>query len=303
MGASAAHSITAALGGRWNGQAGIARCPAHDDHSPSLSIRDGDEAGRVLLTCFAGCDRRDVLLELKRQGLLGDDHHRFHARAGAAPRRTSTPTPLSDRRSKLDYLLSKLRPIEGTLVETYLRSRDLELPPGGHHLRFLRAKPPRFTWPCMVGIITDFADASRILSLHFTRLRSDGLGKAPLPKSEQRSYLAGFAKQGGVIRLCDDADVTRRIGVAEGIETSLSVTTAFCRDEGRFEPVWAALDAGNLGGLPHVPGIETLVIYADRGPAGEQNADKLAQRWLGAECEVFISIAPVDDWNPAAVPS
>jgi putative DNA primase/helicase len=294
---SPAERIAKALGAaKKTGRQWLCRCPVHDDQHASMTIADTKD-GNVVWHCFAGCDGRDIGRELYRRDLLPRSNERRERPLRLMPIRAVTD------RSKLDYLLSKLRPIEGTLVETYLRSRDLDLPPGGHHLRFLPAKPPRFIWPCMVGIITDFADASCILSLHFTRLRSDGLGKAPLPKSQQRSYLAGFAKQGGVIRLCDDADVTRRIGVAEGIETALSVTTAFRRDEGRFEPVWAALDAGNLGGLPHVPGIETLAIYADRGPAGEQNADKLAQRWLGAECEVFISIAPADDWNPAAVPS
>jgi hypothetical protein len=38
----------------------LARCPAHDDRRPSLSIRDlGD--GRVLLHCFAECAVADVL--------------------------------------------------------------------------------------------------------------------------------------------------------------------------------------------------------------------------------------------------
>lgn len=32
----------------------IAKCPAHDDRSPSLSISEGDD-GRVLLHCFGGC--------------------------------------------------------------------------------------------------------------------------------------------------------------------------------------------------------------------------------------------------------
>jgi hypothetical protein len=31
-----------------------ARCPAHADKSPSLSIREGDD-GRLLVHCFAGC--------------------------------------------------------------------------------------------------------------------------------------------------------------------------------------------------------------------------------------------------------
>jgi hypothetical protein len=38
----------------------VSRCPAHDDRSPSLAIKEGDD-GRVLLHCFAGCETQDVL--------------------------------------------------------------------------------------------------------------------------------------------------------------------------------------------------------------------------------------------------
>jgi CHC2 zinc finger len=41
--------------GRW-----VAKCPAHEDKSPSLSIRETDE-GRCLLHCFGGCATSDVL--------------------------------------------------------------------------------------------------------------------------------------------------------------------------------------------------------------------------------------------------
>jgi hypothetical protein len=37
----------------------LALCPAHDDRSPSLSIKQVDD--RVLIRCFAGCDYQDVL--------------------------------------------------------------------------------------------------------------------------------------------------------------------------------------------------------------------------------------------------
>lgn len=40
--------------GRW-----VARCPAHEDRSPSLSIREVED--RTLLHCFAGCEVHDVL--------------------------------------------------------------------------------------------------------------------------------------------------------------------------------------------------------------------------------------------------
>ena len=38
----------------------LSRCPGHDDRSPSLAIKDGDD-GRVLIHCFAGCETEDVL--------------------------------------------------------------------------------------------------------------------------------------------------------------------------------------------------------------------------------------------------
>ena len=38
----------------------VARCPSHDDKSPSLSITETDD-GRVLLHCHALCECEDVL--------------------------------------------------------------------------------------------------------------------------------------------------------------------------------------------------------------------------------------------------
>jgi hypothetical protein len=34
-------------------------CPAHDDRSPSLAIKD--DSDRLLLHCFSGCETKDVL--------------------------------------------------------------------------------------------------------------------------------------------------------------------------------------------------------------------------------------------------
>lgn len=38
----------------------IAKCPAHEDRSPSLSIREVDD-GKTLVQCFGGCSALDVL--------------------------------------------------------------------------------------------------------------------------------------------------------------------------------------------------------------------------------------------------
>ena len=46
-----------------NGQGWISRCPAHDDHTPSLSVSVG-HTGQVLLHCHAGCDYPSIVAAL-----------------------------------------------------------------------------------------------------------------------------------------------------------------------------------------------------------------------------------------------
>src|ERR1044072_1160233 len=45
-----------------------AKCPAHEDSSPSLSVKVGDD-GRVLVKCHAGCSAK-APVGLKRPGLF-----------------------------------------------------------------------------------------------------------------------------------------------------------------------------------------------------------------------------------------
>jgi hypothetical protein len=59
--------IIRALGARRSGSSYMAKCPAHDDRNPSLSIREAD--GKVLLKCRAGCSQSDVIDALKLKGL------------------------------------------------------------------------------------------------------------------------------------------------------------------------------------------------------------------------------------------
>ena len=44
--------------GKW-----LALCPAHEDRSPSLSIREADDC-RLLIHCWAGCDPESVITAL-----------------------------------------------------------------------------------------------------------------------------------------------------------------------------------------------------------------------------------------------
>jgi hypothetical protein len=59
-------------GGGW-----VARCPAHKDRSPSLSVREGAD-GRVLVYCHAGCRTEDVVaaIGLSMRDLFADSGRR-----------------------------------------------------------------------------------------------------------------------------------------------------------------------------------------------------------------------------------
>jgi len=53
------HDILQLLNGvQCRGEGYTAKCPAHDDSSPSLSIRQKDN--RILVHCFAGCTLQDI---------------------------------------------------------------------------------------------------------------------------------------------------------------------------------------------------------------------------------------------------
>jgi 5S rRNA maturation endonuclease (ribonuclease M5) len=49
-------------GAKKSGEGWIARCPAHDDKTPSLSVSNG--AGKILLKCHAGCSLNSILAAL-----------------------------------------------------------------------------------------------------------------------------------------------------------------------------------------------------------------------------------------------
>ncbi|WP_454763239.1 toprim domain-containing protein [Cupriavidus campinensis] len=125
------------------------------------------------------------------------------------------------------------------------------------------------------------------MSLHRTWIQADGCKAAVEPP---RLLLAGHRKQGGVVRLWPDEAVTAGLGIAEGIETALSLAWAYA-------PVWACIDAGNLAALPYLTGIDCLLIGADNDPAGKAAAKACAANRADADAEVFVTRQVENDLN------
>lgn len=66
-----ADALAKALEARRSGTSWMAKCPAHDDQTPSLSITAGRD-GQALVHCHAGCRQADVIAALRTQGLWSD---------------------------------------------------------------------------------------------------------------------------------------------------------------------------------------------------------------------------------------
>ena len=150
-----AETIAKALGGRKAGSGWTARCPAHDDRTPSLSIRDAED-NKVLVRCHAGCDQERVIAALRARGLWAENGPRSLSRMA---RRTSVerkPDQDDARRSEAALAIwQSAKPAQGTPVETYLASRGIDLPPPDA-LRFHAGlkHPSGGIWPAMVALVT-----------------------------------------------------------------------------------------------------------------------------------------------------
>jgi putative DNA primase/helicase len=213
---------------------------------------------------------------------------------GDAPPEPRKPAPVprasdnADTRSPARRCWQEAGPAAGSLVEAYLASRGLSLPAGAplrFHPRCQRgAGADAQHLPAMVALMTDPA-TGEACGVHRTFLRPDGSGKAD-----------GVAKMmlgnAGVVRLVPDAEVTLGLGLAEGIETALSVTQGF-----GWSPVWAATSAGAIAGFPVLPGISDLTIFADADAAGVNAAQACAAQWREAGRCVAILRSPAGDFN------
>lgn len=196
-----------------------------------------------------------------------------------APSKSAEPLDWSDR---AESIWQRTRPLRGTVGEVYLRHRGCMLPPQDSDLRFLPASGEY--GPTLCARITD-AITNAPLSLHFTRLSSDGRGKAGTERD--KLLLSGHRKKGGVIRLWPDETVTRGLALAEGIESALAAAHV-------FTPIWATVDAGNMAAFPELPGIEALTVFADHDDAGLKAARACATRWADAGRAVEIVMATED---------
>jgi hypothetical protein len=245
--ALAGHRVKPLRGGNY-----LVPCPAHDDSSPSLSLRDGNRG--LMVHCWGGCTARDVYRALRRKGVNVErgDAETKPAKGSSEHRRRQA--------EKAAWLWSKRRPITGSIAERYLReARGYSgiLPPT---LGFLPPLKPEHH-PALIAAfaLVDepepgiLGKPQHVTAIHLTLLKPDGSGKAEIetPKLTIGSPL------GKPIVLAPPNDLLG-LGITEGIEDALTVHQAMGFG------AWAAGSAPFMPALADtVPDyIEAVTIYA-----------------------------------------
>jgi hypothetical protein len=173
------------------------------------------------------------------------------------------------------------RPVAGSPVARYLRSRELTVIPSFDELRF---HPGGSSFPEMLAPLRDVG--GMITGIHRTRLRSDGTGKADIDKPR---LMLGRAC-GSAIRFGHGTD---GLVIVEGVEDALSVVQATGR------PCWAAGSATGIRTIVLPAEVRTLVIFADADPIGREAATAAAERLRaeGRRVGIAVPAAGVKDPN------
>ena len=280
-------TIARALGGEVQGRQVLAPGPNHSRRDRSLSIRiSADAPGGFVVNSFAEDDFAACRDHVGAALGLPSDFWRTRTAGTSRPAPAfiaPEPGPEPDHAARIARaaaLWGEGRDPAGTVVERYLARRGLALPErAADALRFHSRCP----WkddpdgatvyvPALIAAMRSVV-GDRITAVHRTRLSDDGtkIGRKMLGPS-----------RGAAVKLDGDAEVTAGLAVGEGIETALAARLL------GFRPAWAMTSAGAVAALPVLPGIEALILLAERDEASARAVEACAFRWHAAGREVTI---------------
>ncbi len=257
----------------------VARCPAHDDRNPSLSV--SVKGGRILIHCFAGCAPEAVLeaVGLTWKDLRGGESWAWRPpvlRPSRPKPRSEPEAPSPEDRARWEALWERAKPGH-PLLARYLRVRGLSLePPPTLRVVYLRGEP---------AMVARVEGEGGLLGLHLTILEPDGRGR------RGKKLAKGSRPKGGAIKLYPPK-AGQPLALAEGVETALAVR------EATGWPTWATIAAPFMKGvvLPHE--VKEVVVCADHDKAGLEAAHALARRLLREGRKVRLAVPPSEkeDW-------
>ncbi|MGE7469242.1 AAA family ATPase [Bosea sp. NPDC003192] len=281
-------NIAKALGGIVTGGQVLAPGPGHSAKDRSMSVKIG-ESGKLIVHSHAGDDDMACKAYVERKlGIVWQPEGHQHD-TGAFERMQARVTklnghaqpdsrPIDKRQMQALRIWQESLDPRGTLAETYLASRGLELA-DGIATTTLRYHPDcpfgeGTRHPCLVAAFRSI-ESGEVAAIHRTALTPDA-------RKIDRKMLGPVV---GAAIMFGDLDAERgALAVGEGIESALS-------GHGMgFAPTWAMGSAGAIAKLPVVNGVDTLTILGEHDAANASAARACGVRWRDAGREVLIAL-------------
>jgi hypothetical protein len=247
-----------------------ARCPAHDDHDPSLSVGLGAD-GQALLNCHAGCTLKMicVAIGIEERDLFVPPNERGQRSSPRTPTRSFSAEAARAvwtralQRARDDDLVQ-----EDEAVYAYLRGRGLEesweAAPYGILCEEMALPPEVADWPrCGYRLIAGLHDAhGEVINVQARRILP-GDPRTLLPKGS-RARGAVFATRSGRELLRSGVIEGGKVLLGEGLTDFLALSIV------APVPVLSAPGASFLASAigPWVAG-QDLYLAADNDAAGE----------------------------------
>lgn len=275
---AAAARIVKSLGGAWKPSGAMCRCPAHDDHGPSLSVRVGERS--LLFKCFAGCSATNVMRALRsdRRSIPTADAETELIRGDGRERRLA---------GRIRSLWKEARPIAGTPADIYIARRGFT---GSHSsLRYHENVPlgrgtdVRFRPALLAALEADVG----VIALE--RMFLDPRTGFPAEDLDPPKLMLG-RPLGAAVRF---GAATNVLGLAEGWETAWSAHVLL------GIPVWAALGSDRLPLVTIPERVEHLILLPDDDPPGRQCARQARQTHARPNLviETRFPGGGFNDWN------
>jgi hypothetical protein len=296
---------------RRSGRGWQARCPSHDDRTPSLRIDLGED-GRVLVHCFGGCDFQRILqaLGLRSSALFTSDRHRVRAARGALrgasrpAQRDRRPPPAHEARAVWEVCL----PVDQDCgASNWARARGLD-PFIIADRDLCRALPTDATvpgWARILGatwpaggyrlLLPLYDQSGRIASLHARNVRLDASPKGAFPAGCSAVGLV-LADAGGRLML-RTAQSQSPLWIVEGVPDFLCCATAWGDAAEDSAPSIIAVMSGSWTPTiaARVPKGAEVIIAVHHDPAGES--------YLATIAESLRDRCLLSRWMPAGVAS
>lgn len=223
---------------RKNGDGYIARCIAHDDRNPSMSIRQ--EGDMLLFHCHAGCSQEDIIDVLRSQGLWGGKQSSSLYRV---PFRPVIPP---------QYEATEKRARRAVTLSTAAQ---------GNHLYLVKKGVQPNGIGVLGGLYKDLPSPVRsrgnVLVIPMQNIHGDVLSCQFIAEDGSKAYMAGSKRKGGFYFMQGG----ERLWICEGFATGASL------HEESSDSVACAFDTNGLlpvaGALTAIYPGRAIIIMAD----------------------------------------